>query len=140
MKGQLWDICVIVLTFGFLIFIVYMAFGSVSETVKISAIVNSEKVTGVINVLQSSATETTQSYFLPDGECKLTISTYEDLAIVNFTSTAFGATQSSITEPLTTGVVVNGFEADCDKNKETRVYFQRCMDEIFIGLQEVQCS
>ena len=139
MKGQLWDICVMILTLGFLIFLVNAAFGSIDEAFRISAVINSEEITGVINVLQAAPSKTTYTYFLPAAECKLTIKSYESLTIVNFTSTTFGIANTGITEPLMKGLPIDDIVADCDNNEEKKIFFQRCSDAIRINENEVAC-
>src|SRR3989344_6434932 len=104
MRGQLWDMFVILLTLGFLIFVVNTAFTAIGEVIKLNAVVNQEKITGVINVLQSSPPVTRQVYTLPEGECSLVVKAYGPLAIVNMTTVASGTRQSALGELLMTGV------------------------------------
>lgn len=138
MKGQLWDIMVVILTLGFMIFLVNIAFGSVAESIGIDAEINSEKIAGIINILQASPTKTTQTYFMPEGECSIDIRTYGGLSIINFTETSFEVQRSAVKEPIMTEIVIDDFTAQCAED-EKKVYFQRCFDRIKISEQEVTC-
>jgi hypothetical protein len=132
MKGQLWDIVLLILILGFLIFLLSQIFLVTGEVFKIDAVINSEKVTGIINILLSSPAETTQKYYLPDGVCSLNIKYYGGLTLVNFTSNNRGVVTSAITEPLITDIVVNDADIICDEKEEKKIFFKRCADEIKI--------
>ncbi len=134
----LWTFILIFLTLVAVYFYVSNVFGAVSESVRASASLNSDKITGIINVLQASPSVTCNRYALPRIDCTLRI----DNMRVNFTDNKNHISyinyylQSPVTVSTGSGII----EIMCDPSTEKAIYMARCGNEIIISDSAITCG
>lgn len=133
----LWTFILIFLTLVAIYFYVSNVFGAVSESVRASASLNSDKITGIINVLQVSPSVTCNRYALPRIDCTLRI---DDMR-VNFTDNKNQISYINyyLQSPVTvrTGGMI---EIACDPSTEKAIYMARCSNEIIIKDSAITCG
>ncbi len=76
MRGQGMLFIMTVVTAIILIPTTISTFISVSEALRVSAILNANHAVGIIDILQISPVETHVTYKLPKGDCELKVSNY----------------------------------------------------------------
>ncbi len=69
----LWTYITVFLTIVMLVFFIQVVFGSIDDNVRTSSKINAEQIAGIINILQSSPSNTSYTINLPKMDCLIKI-------------------------------------------------------------------
>ena len=105
--------------------------GSLDEYIKRTLFVQTEQMAGLINVMQASPSGTSHKFFLPKGECELTVTN----GVINLTQN-----KNSIVREIISHMVVEDKKILCIKGEDKVFYIKRCGDRIFIDERERRCN
>ena len=122
MKGfALWTTILVILTLIIaMTFLLPSLITSRSKVVELSAALNAEEISGIINLLQTAPVGTVHQYSLPKTECKIKIG-YNSVTV---------SVTSGRKETYTLGYIQNvdvtESTENCDPKNEKIIYFVRC--------------
>ncbi len=103
---------------------------SVSEALRLSAVLNANHAIGIINILQISPVETYVTYKLPKGDCELGVEKY----VLKFKVDGKDEYQNEIIKSIDVADLDPPIK--CDPTKEKTLYFKRCSDGVKISESE----
>ncbi|MBI4163132.1 MAG: hypothetical protein HY513_05600 [Candidatus Aenigmarchaeota archaeon] len=141
MRGTLWSYITLLVLAIEVTTVAHVIYGAFDESASLSAAMNGERVSGVVNLLQASPAGTQHQYLLPRGSCALrvrpgsiTFSAKSSNVQINYSSDY----TKNIDENFKNKVKVAGdfFETECNKRSEKTIYFKRCEREIKVSLNE----
>lgn len=135
----LWTYMIIFLTLVAIYFYVSNVIGAFSESARTSAALHSDKMAGVINVLQASPSVTCNTYFLPKMKCKIRI----DSMRVNFTDEVNKISDITYYLQAPASVKLGSsklIEISCDPSREKVLHMARCSNEIIISDDFIACG
>lgn len=139
MKGILWTFVTVILIAILLTVLFPSYIGAVGSSVRISALINAEQMAGIVNVLESSPHNAQYKFFLPNGDCTVSIKAVSGIAVLNFSATLFEK-EEHIVEIIERSVNISGTPAEgikCAQGFEKPIYFARVGNVIRVSENEV---
>ncbi len=104
--------------------------GSLDEYIKRTLFLQTEQIVGLINVAEASPSGTSHKFFLPKGECELTIAS----GVINLTQDKSSAVREAISH-----IEIENKKISCNKAEDKIFYIKRCGDKILIDEQQRGC-
>ena len=139
MRGTLWSYITLLILAIEITTVANVIYGAFDESASLSAALNGERVSGIVNLLQSSPPGTQHEYMLPRGSCALrvrpgsiTFAAKSSNVQINYSSDYTKIVDGNFRDKIK--VSKDFFEIDCNKKSEKPLYFKRCKDEIKVSV------
>ncbi len=141
MRGTLWSYITLLVLAVEITTVAHVIYGAFDESASLTAALHGERVSGIVNLLQSSPVGTQHQYLLPRGSCALrvrpgsiTFAAKSSNVQINYSSDYTKIIDANFRGKIT--VSKDFFEIECSKRSEKVIYFKRCESEIKVSTDE----
>ncbi len=150
----LWLFTIIVLTLLFIAFWGFSAWGAAGEGLRTSAVLHTEQMAGIINLLNNAPVGTVQTYGLPAASCavffdKMSVRTaiYQQKGVKEYRLAVMDAPAGIDAQEIMNNedfckAVEKRIDEKivcCSEKEKTVLYFTRCFNDIKIGKEKASC-
>ena len=141
MQGTLWSYITLLILAIEVTTVAHVIYGALDESASLSAALNGERVSGIVNLLHSAPPGTQHQYLLPRGGCALrvrpgsiTFSAKSSNVQINYSSDYTKIIDGNFRDKIK--VSKEFFEIECSKKSEKTIFFKRCENEIKVSLTD----
>ncbi len=141
MRGTLWSYITLLILAIEVAAVAHVLYGAFDESASLSAALNGERISGIVNLLQSSPPGTQHEYLLPRGSCALrvrpgsiTFAAKSSNVQLNYSSDYTKIIDNNFRGKVK--VSKDFFEVECNKRSEKPIYFKRCENEIKVSVND----